>query len=497
MPIVVRSVWPAVVLAGMLSSAAQAGSLVKLSYGKGFIKVTIGGKLFTRYHINDGKGKALPRPYLYPLLAADGTAVTSDQTRTGGDHPHHRSFWVAHGDVNGANHWHEGKSGGKQPRQASMSTPKIAGDTITHELAWEGAEGQHILHETRTLRFFTFPDGSRGVDLTSVYRATFGAVTFGDTKEAGLCSVRVAKEISDDPVITNARGKKGEKRCWGKPAEWCDISGTIGGKHYGIAVLDHPENPRHPSRWHVRRYGLLAANIFGLTQFEPQGPKGGGALTLNQGRSMTFRYRIVIHEGKARTAKLEKKFKVFEHDAGMQPIFNGKDLQGWRVPSPNPWWTVSQGVLVGNQDPKAKGHVLKTNKLYGDLIIEADVRFAGDVDSGIFLRSNRKLQCQIGISRSLKRDMTCSIYAGGYVGKAKGVQRLLKDGEWNTIRIKARGPHFEIWLNGTQVLDYHDESFRDPGPVGLQIHGGIPDMKVEFRNIRVRELGELWEEDGT
>ncbi len=484
------------VLTMVLHSFSQAEVAVKLSHNKNFIEVEIGGRLFTRYHFKDEKGEALLRPYLYPVLAADGTEVTSDQVLTGGDHPHHRSLWVAHGDVNGADLWEGAKADDKSPRQASLSAPRIEGDMMTHHLVWEGKGRKPMLREDRTLRFFVFPDGARGLDLTSVFMAESGPVTFGDTKEAGLCAVRVAKEISDNPTITNAKGMKGEEECWGKPAAWCDISGSIGGKPYGIAVLDHPENPRHPSRWHVRTYGLLTANIFGLSAFERESSKGAGALTLEKGQSLTFCYRVVIHDGDAKAADLDGKFKDFAGEATLELIFDGKDLTEWEVPSPNPWWTVEDGVLVGRQDPEARGHVLETKKLYQDLILEAEVRFSGDVDSGIFLRKGRGWQCQIGISRSLKRDMTCSIYASGrgYIAKAKNVERLLKDGDWNRIRIKAQGPHFTIWLNGAQVLDHHDESFPEPGPVGLQIHGGIPDMKVEFRNIRVRELGELWEE---
>jgi hypothetical protein len=170
----------------------------------------------------------------------------------------------------------------------------------------------------------------------------------------------------------------------------------------------------------------------------------------------------------------------------LEPLFNGKDLAGWKVPDPNPWWTVKDGVLVGENDEKLKGHSLFTERTFTDVVVEAEVRWSGEIDSGIFLRKG--WQCQIGVSRSLKRDMTCSIYARGkYENQAKGVEALLKKDDWNRIRIEAKGDVFRIFLNGEKVLDVEDRGFPGPGPVGLQIHGGLK-MKVEFRSLKARAL---------
>ncbi|MGD0092445.1 MAG: PmoA family protein [Planctomycetota bacterium] len=289
---------------------------VKLTQEAAAVKVELGGQPFTTYCFAETKGPPLLRPFLYPVLAPDGTEVTSDQMQTkGGDHPHHRSFWVAHGDVNGADQW-DWKGAGA-PRQRHVGFTKAEGDTIIEQLEWEGKTAEPILKETRTLRFFAFPDGARGVDLTSVYEPSAAKVTFGDTKEAGLCSVRVAKEIADTAVITqstgarDARPAKNEPHTWGQRATWCDLSGTIAGKPYGIAILDHPGNPRHPGSWHVRLYGLMTANIFGLHEYDKANPKGAGDFTMEAGKPVTFRYRVVIHLGDSKAADLDAKFKEF------------------------------------------------------------------------------------------------------------------------------------------------------------------------------------------
>jgi len=285
--------------------------MVKLIQEKDTIRVEIDGKPFTTYYFADGRGLPYTRPFFYPVLAADGTEVTSDQAHVkGGDHPHHRSLWVAQGDVNGADHWALGQP--KTRKQRHIGFSKVEGDTIEEQLEWEGLDNEPMLKEDRTFRFFTYKDGSRGIDFTLVFTPINGPVTFGDTKEAGLCSVRMAKEISDNPTLTNSTGATGEKDTWDKPAVWCDESGEIKGKPYGIAIIDHPKNPRYPSPWHVRKYGLMSANEFGLHDFDSKAnPKGAGDFKMEKDKPVTFRYRVVIHGSDAKSANLDEKAAEF------------------------------------------------------------------------------------------------------------------------------------------------------------------------------------------
>ena len=97
-----------------------------------------------------------------------------------------------------------------------------------------------------------------------------------------------------------------------------------------------------------------------------------------------------------------------DEEQGLTPIFNGKDLTGWKAPEPNPWWKAQDGVLVGQSEPAKKGNVIYTEKSYKDLVLEADCRWNGEIDSGFFFRKPQ-LQVQIGVSRSEKRDLTCSL----------------------------------------------------------------------------------------
>jgi hypothetical protein len=168
-------------------------------------------------------------------------------------------------------------------------------------------------------------------------------------------------------------------------------------------------------------------------------------------------------------------------------IFNGTDFTGWKLPA-EPHWSVKDGVIVGENGPDKKGSMLYTERSYGDVAFEGDVRFSGEIDSGVMMRKP-EVQVQIGVSRSLKRDMTCSFYVGTYPEEAQAPRaaELLKPGEWNRIRVEAKGDTFTVWLNGEQVSQYKSVAYAEPAPIGLQIHGGLV-MKVEFRDLRALAL---------
>lgn len=173
--------------------------------------------------------------------------------------------------------------------------------------------------------------------------------------------------------------------------------------------------------------------------------------------------------------------------ADLPLIFNGSDLAGWKVVG-EPYWKVVDGRIVGENDAEKKGSMLYTDKAYGDVVVEGEVRFTGEIDSGIMVRKP-ELQVQIGVSRSLKKDMTCSFYTGKYPEEARAPKaaELLVPGGWNRIRLEAKGDTFTVWLNGQQVSHYTSDKYREPAPIGLQIHPGLV-MKVEFRDLRAKPL---------
>ena len=142
--------------------------------------------------------------------------------------------------------------------------------------------------------------------------ATNGDVNFGDTKE-GTFGLRIAESMKMDAklggTILNSRGET-DKDTWGKPAEWVDYVGPIGDETYGIAILCHPSSFNFPNRWHVRTYGLFAANPFGVYHFTGDKDPTAG-VTLKNGESLVLRYRVLLHRGDTQSANIAKQYEEF------------------------------------------------------------------------------------------------------------------------------------------------------------------------------------------
>lgn len=173
----------------------------------------------------------------------------------------------------------------------------------------------------------------------------------------------------------------------------------------------------------------------------------------------------------------------------LKKAFNGKNLKGWVVPENNIWWTAQNGILTVKNGPDKKGSILWTKKEYQDFIMELDFFFGpGNVDSGVFIRTEKE-QIQIGISGSLKRDMTASPYIAGkgYPVEANNVAQLLKLKDWNSMKIRAAGNHYTVWLNGEQVMSFVSEDAIPKGAIGLQLHANR-EMKILYRNIKIAKL---------
>ena len=177
------------------------------------------------------------------------------------------------------------------------------------------------------------------------------------------------------------------------------------------------------------------------------------------------------------------------HGEGLPSVFNGNDFSGWRVPENNIWWSIENGVLKAVNDSKRTGSILWTEQTFVNFVIELEFKFGeGKVDTGIFLRSETD-QIQLGLSGSMKRDMTASPYIAGkgYPVEAKGVQRILKLKDWNLLTCIAKGSTYSVWLNNRHVMTYESETASLKGPIGLQLHADRI-MTAYFRNLRCAEL---------
>src|SRR5688500_9870697 len=119
------------------------------------------------------------------------------------------------------------------------------------------------------------------------------------------------KLTSGHGKIVNAKGDR-DGAAWGKRAEWCDYHAEHNGRTYGVAIFDHPQNLRHPTWWHARDYGLVAANPFGWHDFEARTTKANaGAYTIPAGGSLTLHYRVYLHLGDEKEPKVADRYSEY------------------------------------------------------------------------------------------------------------------------------------------------------------------------------------------
>ena len=311
------------VLWAILLAAPLAAQVRIAQHGIEYISVEIKGKPFTQFYI----GPETNKPYLHPLRSASGKIVTrgypmEEIPGEAHDHPHHRGLWFAHGDVNGIDFWGNETRGPKFGRIVLAKIDNLSGGkesgVIDATFGWLDPAGKVLLTETRRMTFRGEPK-TRTIDFDITLTAREKAV-FGDSKE-GTFALRVASALEEpnsggpaQPVRTghmvDSQGREGEKEIWGKRAEWVDYYGVLDGEPLGIAMFDHPSNPRHPTYWHARGIGLFAANIFGLRDFENDKSKDG-SLTLAPGETVRFRYRVVIHPGDVRGAHIARLYQDY------------------------------------------------------------------------------------------------------------------------------------------------------------------------------------------
>jgi hypothetical protein len=308
-------------LLGVATALAQ----VKIVAEDSRIHVQMDGKPYADFVV---KSDEAMKPYLYPLRAASGTIVTRHwpmekvASVEPVDHQHQRGLWFGPDIVNGFDFWNNERSYNnkiagytKLNKIGEVKSGKKQG-SIAATFDWIDPKGTTIVNESRVMVFHEMPK-LRVIDF-QVELTAVTDVKFGDGKDCCF-GIRIAPQLQEDKVIktkgkpnvtipgppgviSNAEGKTGEKDVWGKPSDWCDYSGEIDGEKLGIAIFDNPKNSRR-ARWHVRGYGLFAANPFGQSAFS--GDKSqDGSVTLKPGEKLEFKYRVVIHPAGADLAKL-------------------------------------------------------------------------------------------------------------------------------------------------------------------------------------------------
>ncbi len=301
---------------------------VAIKEADGRLQVLIDGELFTEYVY-----RVINRPVLYPIIGPHGIGMTrnfpmkKDVAGEPQDHPHHTSLWYAHNPAGGVDCFSTLPGAGRIVHDKVLQTRGGPNRGVIKTTSnWVAPDGKVLLTDTRVLAFQLIA-GWRAIDWEITLEASHGDVTFGDSDHGGLAirmhpSLQLVSRPGEGmaPATGQALNSEGIRAdasagisggpVWGKRARWIDYWGEVDGKTVGIAILDHPANPRHPTHWMARGYGYCAACPFGLHSFDKK-PLGTGDLTIEAGESVTFRYRLIFHEGSATEANVERLWQQY------------------------------------------------------------------------------------------------------------------------------------------------------------------------------------------
>ncbi len=268
----------------------------------GSLAISSGAREITRYNFG-GQYEKFKKPYFYPLMVG-GTNLCrgfpmDPHPGESNDHPHHTGIWFAHGEVNNVEYW------SKEPIKHDKFIVKESGPVMAHLIA-DNRWGENVI-ERQDVCIYDIGDDLL-MDWAITLTAVGKPVELGKTKEGGF-SVRVATELTSpepgknakpakdrgDGKMVDALGNQDEPPVREHAAPWADNYGVIGGKTVGVALMNHPQSWRYPTNWHVRNYGLFAANAFFVQ----------GSHTLEPGKPITLRYRLYAHGGDPKQAGVQ------------------------------------------------------------------------------------------------------------------------------------------------------------------------------------------------
>jgi hypothetical protein len=292
----------------------HAPSPIRLQKTNGGVDVFFQSQLFTTF-----QAKEKAKPILYPLYGPGQIPMTrnwpmrSDIIGEMQDHPHHKSMWVGH-IVNGVDFWSE-KGGRVEVVEIQLNDKTSSFTALSH---WIESKSDQVVLSDESRYVFGGNASARWIDVTIRFFSDAQELKFEDTKE-GTFAIRTHPNlqltpVKDAPIQTlatarNSQGQQG-KNIWGQKAKWVIYQGSIEGRDVAVAMFDHPNNFRHPTTWHARDYGLVAANPFGLHEFQGQ-PRGAGDHVVRSGESLALRYRAIFFLGKPSDQEIEEQYQAF------------------------------------------------------------------------------------------------------------------------------------------------------------------------------------------
>ncbi len=266
------------------SVAGTRPSLVVQRRPREEVTVLSGGKEVAAHH----SGAALDKSYIHPLWTPDGRIITYDAPA---DHVHHRGLCVGWPDVSGTDFWAEvwapeGRRGKVVIEKLDTETLPEGPVLVRERNNWQKEDGSTLLREKRVWTFHPPRGNLQLVDLEMVLTAVVPEVVFGSDpgKPREYHGLTLRMGPFDEPRFFNSEGDVGDTECHGTPAKWCALSGIQSGQPVTAAILDHPSNDSHPTRFFV-----LGRDM----QFISSSPNFGTPKILKLGERWRLRYRVV------------------------------------------------------------------------------------------------------------------------------------------------------------------------------------------------------------
>jgi len=174
-------------------------------------------------------------------------------------------------------------------------------------------------------------------------------------------------------------------------------------------------------------------------------------------------------------------------------LFNGKDLNGWTIYGTEKWY-VQDGLLISESGPDEKYGYLATDKHYKNFEINLDFKQEANGNSGVFIRSTIEGIKVSGwqVEVAPKGKHTGGVYEsygrGWLIKPDPAKEEVLKEGDWNHLKIVVNGDTITSWLNGVEMITITDKIIgKGMGSIALQIHDG-GGIKVKWKNIKIKEL---------
>jgi hypothetical protein len=295
------------------------------------VSLRIDGEEKTRWHFGD----EYPRPFFYPFHGPSGVSLTRMGHPGAQNHDHHRSVWFAHHDIGGVDFWSDNTEG--RVRQKYWYRYRDGDDEaiMTSVLGWFDGEGRELMEQDVVAALIPQGENEHLLEIQITMRpgAKVEEVELGKTN-FGFLAVRVSKTLSNyfgGGEISNSEGQVGEKEIFGKPSRWMDYSGPVvvgtglerRAVTEGVTYFDHPENPRHPVKWHVRSDGWMGASFCMDEGF-----------TVKREQPLVLRYLLHAHAGDYDGDRAEAVMEAFASRRGFEVAKSKqphRQYEVWRI----------------------------------------------------------------------------------------------------------------------------------------------------------------------